>query len=69
MVYESLALLLSNLRPAGKILRTPLKAALTAPSSSFTAQPTVPSTQEEATSEQDDEDDPSALTNLEEALA
>ncbi|EKD18891.1 hypothetical protein MBM_03133 [Drepanopeziza brunnea f. sp. 'multigermtubi' MB_m1] len=58
-----------NPRPAGKILRILLKAALAAPSSSFTAQLAVPFTQEEATSEQDDEDDPSALTNPEEALA
>ncbi|EKD20566.1 hypothetical protein MBM_01248 [Drepanopeziza brunnea f. sp. 'multigermtubi' MB_m1] len=59
----------SNLRSAGKIFRTPLKAALAAPSSFSTAQPAVPSTQKEATSEQDDEDDPSAFTNFEEALA
>ncbi|EKD18178.1 hypothetical protein MBM_03950 [Drepanopeziza brunnea f. sp. 'multigermtubi' MB_m1] len=59
----------SNLRSAGKILRTPFKAALAALSSSFTAQLAVPFTQEEAISKQDDEDDPSALTNPEEALA
>ncbi|EKD11956.1 polymerase [Drepanopeziza brunnea f. sp. 'multigermtubi' MB_m1] len=39
----------NNSRPASKILRTPFKAALAAPSSSSTAQPAVPSTQEEAT--------------------
>ncbi|EKD15149.1 hypothetical protein MBM_06365 [Drepanopeziza brunnea f. sp. 'multigermtubi' MB_m1] len=38
---------LFNFRPAGKIFRTPLKAALAA-SSSFTAQSAVLSTQEEA---------------------